>query len=181
MDHAVQYLMQFHEASLVEIAVAALWKEDVNCDMRKDFETKAVVLTIEPRESLEDMEAASAAGRIPPFQLSRTTSVVLQEEEARRLGSDISIFEHPFTRTMRMRRDKIGVAMIFQPSGRIFTQAVPKIQLAMWEMGQGHEKKTTNPPMVYWHVMMTNGTIKREIEDERKKKDEVMQVASSST
>jgi hypothetical protein len=62
--------------------------------------------------------------------------------------------------------------MIFEPSGRTTTKRVPRVQLDVWQMLQEKEKTTINPPLLYWKIMMTNGSIRSETKtDEEKKAD----------
>ncbi|THH04589.1 hypothetical protein EW146_g10138 [Bondarzewia mesenterica] len=170
-DAAVGYLLQFHDTAIVEIAISALLKENIDTDFRRELDSKAIVISIEQREGMEDMAVAHGAGRIPPFKISREVGVVLLEEEARRQGSEYPFFEHPSDRQIRIERGCLGVALIFQPSGRAITKRVPSIQLSVWEMIREKERTTTNPPMLYWHIGMTNGRINMEVMEEAKKKD----------
>jgi hypothetical protein len=161
-DIAVQDLLQFHDVAVVEIAVMALLKEDIEVDFRQDLEKKAVVLTVEPRDTDEDITSAVAEGRIPPYKISKEVSVVLIELEARNRGLGHPFFENPIDRHWRLERKQLGVAVIFQPTGRTITKRVPEGQLGMWQMIQEKEKTTTNPPMLYWQIMTTNSRIRIE-------------------
>ncbi|RDB17455.1 hypothetical protein Hypma_001640 [Hypsizygus marmoreus] len=167
-DIAIQHLLQFHDTAIVEIAVSALIKEDINVDFATELERKAVVFTVEQRPEKEDMDVAVAAGRLPPYRIARDISVVLIEAEAKQRGLDRPYLEHPWHQQMRLARKQLGVAMIFLPGGRAVTKRVPSIQLSMWDMMKNKEKTTTNPPILYWHLNITNGQINTEIEQEAK-------------
>jgi hypothetical protein len=171
-DVAVQDILQFHDAEIVEIAVTALLKEDIEVDFQRDLEKKAVVLTLEPRCGDEEMANAIAIGCTPPYKISREVSVVSLELEARKRGLDHPFFEDPLDRHWRLSHQQLGVSMIFEPSGRTTTKRVPRVQLDLWQMLQEKEKTTTNPPLLYWQIMMTNGSIRSETKtDEEKRAD----------
>jgi hypothetical protein len=167
-DVAIQYLLQFHDTAIVEISVMALLKEDIDVDFERELDRKAVVLTVEPREGDEEMAAAVTRGRIPPFKISKEVSVVSLEQEAQRRGLDFPFFEDPYDRQVRLARKQLGVAVIFQPGGRAITKRVPGIQINVWKMIQEKEKITTNPPMLYWQIMMSNNRVNMELEEEKK-------------
>lgn len=48
MDLATQRSLQFHDTAIVEVAVMALLKENINVDFREELDKKVVVLTVEP-------------------------------------------------------------------------------------------------------------------------------------
>ena len=184
-DVAVQHLLQFHDTSIVEIAVMALLKEDIEVDFQHDLEKKAVVLTLEPRCGDEEMANAVANEHTPPYKISREVSVVLLEVEARKRGLDHPFFENPNDRHLRLSRQQLGVSVIFEPSGRTTTKRVPKVQLGMWQMTREKEKTTTNPPALYWQIMMANGRIRSETktkeEKEVDKREERLRESKTST
>ena len=171
-DVAIQHLLQFHDASFVEVAVAALLKEDIDVDIELGLEKKAVVLTLEPRCGDEEMANAVAKGCTPPYKLSKEVGVVVLETEAQKRGLDHPFFENPIDRHLRLSRRLLGVSVIFEPSSRTTTKRVPRVQLGMWQMLQEKEKKTTNPPMLYWQIMMTNSRIRSETMTKEEKKDD---------
>jgi hypothetical protein len=84
------------------VAISALLKEDIDVDFRQAFDTKAVVLSVEQRQGKEDMAVAHAAGRTPPFIISRDVSVLSLEDEARKRGSLYPFFEDPIDREVRV-------------------------------------------------------------------------------
>jgi len=168
-DVAIQYLLQFHDVGIVETSVMALLKEDIDVDFERELQRKAVVLTVEPQEGDEEMAAAVARGRIPPFKISKEVSVVSLEQEAQRRGVDFPFFEDPYERQLWLARKQLGVVVIFQPGGRAITKRVPGIQINAWKMIQEKEKTTTNPPMLYWQIMMMNYRINLEIKRRRRK------------
>lgn len=73
-DIAVQHLLQFYDTAIVEIAVTALLKEDIEVDLQSALEKKAVVLTLEPRAGDEEMANAIGKGHIPPYKISTEVS-----------------------------------------------------------------------------------------------------------
>lgn len=148
----------------------ALLKEDIEVDVQRDLEKKAVVLTLEPRCGDEEMANAVEKGCTPPYKISREVSVVLLELEARKRGLDHPFFENPIDRHLRLSRQQLGVSVIFEPSGRTTTKRVPGIQLGIWQMVQEKEKTTTNPPALYWQIMTTNGRIRFETKTKEEKK-----------
>ena len=171
-DVAVQHLLQFYDISFVEIAVMALLKEDIEVDFQRDLEKKAVVLTLEPRCGDEEMANAVAKGCTPPYKISKEVSVVSLELEARKRGLNHPFFENPIDRHLRISRQQLGVSVVFEPSGRTTTKRVPRAQLGMWQMRQEKEKTTTNPPVLYWQILMTNGRIRSETKTKEEKKDD---------
>jgi hypothetical protein len=181
-DIAVQHILQFYDTSIVEIAVMALLKEDIDVDIQRDLEKKAVVLTLEPRCGDEEMANAVAKGCTPPYKISREVSVVLLELEAQKRGLDHPFFEDPLDRHWRLSHQQLGVSMIFEPSGRTTTKRVPMIQLDIWQMIQKKEKTTINPPVLYWQIMTTNGRIRSETKTKAEKKaDKPLENQTSST
>lgn len=96
MDEAVKYLLRVHDVAIVDIAVGALLKNDVNVDFRREFERQAVFLTIEQRENEETMADAHAAGHTPTIKITEDVCTVLIEEMATQLlGKDCQSFENP--------------------------------------------------------------------------------------
>ena len=181
-DVAVQHLLQFFDTAIVEIAVMALLREDIEVDFQRDLEDKAVVLTLEPRCGDEEMANAVAKGCIPPYKISREVSVVLLELEARKRGLDHPFFENPTDRNLRLSRQQLGVSVIFEPIGRTTTKRVPQVQLGIWQTIQEKEKTTTNPPALYWQIMTANGRIRFETRTtEEKKADESHKRQTSTT
>ena len=77
-------------------------KEDVDVDFRRELDRKAVVLSVEQLEDEEDMAVAHAAGRLPPFQISREAHTVLIDEEAQKRGLPFPFFENPVDRKVSM-------------------------------------------------------------------------------
>jgi hypothetical protein len=181
-DVAVQHILQFHDTAIVEIAVMALLKEDIEVDFERDLEKKAVILTLEPRCSDEEMANAVAKGCTPPYKISREVGVVLLEIEAQKRGLDHPFFEDPLDRQWRLSYQELGVSMIFEPSGRTITKRVPRVQLHIWQMTQKKEKTTINPPMLYWQIMIANGVIRSETKTiAEKKADKPLENQTSST
>ncbi|KAH8106053.1 hypothetical protein BXZ70DRAFT_1004339 [Cristinia sonorae] len=166
LERGVMFLLQTFDATLVELAIKAMLKEDVNIDLEHAVNTQAVEFLIEPRDSMEDLEAAVDAGKIPPVRISREVKIVSIAEECKRRGIDPPYFEHPADRQSRIRRNRLGVVMIFQPGGRAVTKATPNIQLGMWRMMQENEKKTTNPPIFYLSIHTTNSMVGHELQQE---------------
>ena len=121
-DVAIQHLLQFHDVSFVEVAVAALLKEDIDVDIELGLEKKAVVLTLEPRCGDEEMANAVAKGCTPPYKLSKEVGVVVLETEAQKRGLDHPFFENPIDRHLRLSRRLLGVSVIFEPSSRTTTK-----------------------------------------------------------
>lgn len=148
----------------------ALLRDDIEVDFQRDLERKAVVLTLEPRGSDEDMVDAVAKGHIPPYKISREVSVVLLEVEAKKRGLGHPFFEHPIDRHRRLACQQLGVAVIFKPTGRATTKRVPSGQLVMWQMIQKKEKTTTNPPALYRQIMTTNSRIRFETRTKEEEK-----------
>lgn len=171
-DVAVQHLLQSYDASIVEIAITALLKEDIEVDFERDLEKKAVVLTLEPRCGDEEMANAVAKGNTPPYKISNEVSVVLLEAEARKRGLDHPFFENPIDRELRLSRRQLGVSVIFEPSSRTTTKRVPRVQSGMWQMTRESEKKTINPPALYWQIMTTNGMIRFETKTKEEEKED---------
>jgi hypothetical protein len=159
------------DASLVEVAVAALIQDNIDMDIRTGFDTKAIVLHLEARDGDEEkLKATVNAGSVPHVVLTRQVSVVNIEEEASRRGFDVPYWENPADRTLRLQRGKwFAVSLIFQPADRLMVQRVPDIQLAVYEMERENEKTTKNPPRVYWHIGMTNNHIRMEAAQEEKR------------
>lgn len=60
--------------------------------------------------------------------------------------------------------------MIFLPTWRVVTKYVHKVQLAAWELKQKSERRTNNPPILYWSIGTTNGAIHSEIYREKQKR-----------
>lgn len=180
-DLAVQHLLQFYDTSIVEIAVMALLKEDIEVDFQRDLEKKAVVLTLEPRCGDEEMDNAVAKGCTPPYKISTEVSVVSLELEARKRGLDHPFFEDPFDRHWRLARQQLGVSVILEPTGRTTTKRVPRVQLGIWQMVQEKEKTTTNPPAVYWQIMTTNSKIRLETKTKEEKKADKHYESQTST
>lgn len=169
-DVAVQHLLQFYDTSIVEIAVMALLKEDIEVDFESALENKAVVLTLEPRAGDEEMASAVAKGCTPPYKISSEVNVVLLEVEARKRGLDVPFFENPFDRHWRLARQQLGVSLILEPTGRTTTKRVPRVQLSIWQMLQEKEKTTTNSPAIYWQIWTTNSRIRSETKTKEEKK-----------
>jgi len=172
MDSAVNYLLQYHDTSLVEIAVMALMKENIDVDFAAALMNKAVVMTVQQKKD-EDIELAVAAGRIPPCQISWKDPepyVVSLEEAARERGYHEPYFENPGDRMMRLKRGhELSVSMIFLPTGRATAKRVPDVQLSVWNMIQEKARTTTNPPNLYRTVHILNVYINTEIMEEKKK------------
>ena len=148
----------------------ALLKEDIEVDFQRDLERKAVVLTLEPRGSDDEMATAVTQGHIPPYKISKEVSVVLLEPEARKRGLAHPFFEHPIDRQWRLAQQQLGVVVIFEPTGRVITKRVPRGQLGVWQMVQEKERTTTNPPALYRQIMITNGNIRSETKTKEEKK-----------
>lgn len=159
----------------------ALLKEDVEVDFQRDLEKKAVVLTLEPRGSDEEMANVVAQGDPPPYKISKEASVVLLELEARKRGLDHPFFEDPFDRHWRLARQQLGVSVIFEPTGRTTTKRVPSVQLGIWQMVQEKEKTTTNPPAMYRQIMTTNSRIRSETKTKEEKKADKRHESQMST
>lgn len=96
MDAAVKYLLRSHDTAVVDMVVRALIKENVNVNFVQGLDRKAVELNIEQLEGKEDMNIAHAAGRTPPFKVSRlNVRVVLQKKEAERRSLGRPFLEDP--------------------------------------------------------------------------------------
>ena len=180
-DVAVQHLLQYYDTSIVEIAVRALLKEDIEIDFQHDLEKKAVVLTLEPRCGDEEMANAVAKGFTPPYKISLEVSVVSLELEARKRGLDHPFFEDPFDRHWRLARQQLGVSVILEPTGRTTTKRVPRGQLVIWQMVQKKEKTTTNPPAMYWQILTANNRIRSETKTKEEKKADKPYESQTST
>lgn len=125
MDASVKYLLRHHDAALVEIAVGAILREDKSANIKRELERVAVVLVVEQRDGWEDMEVSHAAGRIPPFQMSRKdVAVVPLKDIAAQYGKTDPYFEDSVERkasTTKDHRDYLcsnNLRLFFAPSRR---------------------------------------------------------------
>jgi hypothetical protein len=102
-EAAVKYLLQTHDAGLVEIGVAAHFKDDKNVNIRKALEERATVITIEPRLDTEAIQVPPVGGRVPFFQMANmdTIRTVSQAEYALALGLSQPFLQDAFSRTVR--------------------------------------------------------------------------------
>ncbi|KAJ7662120.1 hypothetical protein DFH06DRAFT_365796 [Mycena polygramma] len=170
-DDAVKLILRSYDSNMVQLAVSALLRESKYIDITRALDAVAIEILVTQRPDYEDMEVAWAAGRVPPFKISTKAEdirLLSLSQEAQRRGLGRPFFEHPDDRTLRIRNEKFGIAMIFQPTGRVVTFRAPKVQLGAWEMIQGQEQHTTNPPHLYWSIHMTNGILCAEFSDAQK-------------
>ncbi|KAJ7157311.1 hypothetical protein C8R46DRAFT_423555 [Mycena filopes] len=164
-------MLRSYDSNMVQIAVSALLRESKYIDILRALDALAVEILVIQRSDCEDMEVAWAAGRVPPFEISwkaEDTRLLSLSQEAQRRGLGRPFFEHPDDRALRIRNEKFGIAMIFQPTGRAVTFRAPKVQLGAWELIQRQEQHTTNPPYLYWSIHTTNATMTAEFSDAQK-------------
>ncbi|KAF8063430.1 hypothetical protein FPV67DRAFT_1506503 [Lyophyllum atratum] len=148
-------------------------KEDIDVDFAAALTKKAVVFTIQQKKEEESMEVAIAAGRTPTCRISVKDPepyVVSLEGSAKQRGYEPPYFENAWDRRLRLERgDHVSVSMIFLPTGRATAKRVNGEQLFVWDIVQNKERTTTNPPMIYWSIMMLNTRIDLEIMEDKKK------------
>ncbi|KAJ7499913.1 hypothetical protein FB451DRAFT_47444 [Mycena latifolia] len=166
--------MQAHDASVVQFLPAALIKANPDCDLKEELERSAAVITLEQAPGEEPMSVAVAAGRIPPYTISKNVSIVSLAEEARRRGHSDPFFEHPWDRQRRLDSGDLAVTLIFQPGGRIFTKRVlargAVANLPVWQMIQRNSKLQSFESQGPWidHLVYAANTRARGERDEER-------------